>query len=79
MKAIHNLDFSSTRRHGEDPITPKQGAEVPPVSHPIIRIHPATNLKSIFLGDHAEEIEGWDYDVGRNFTEEINPATTPEK
>jgi len=49
------------------------------VAHPIIRIHPETNLKSIFLGKHAEEIEGWDYGVGRNFTEEINPAITPEK
>ena len=60
-------------------MTPKQRAGVPPVAHPIIRIHPETNLKSIFLGDHAEEIEGCYYYVGRNFTEEINPAITPEK
>ena len=60
-------------------MTPKQRAEVPPVAHPIIRIHPETNLKSVFLGDHAEAIEGWDYDVGRNFIEEVSAEITPEK
>ena len=79
LKAIHNLDFSRTRRHGEDPMTTEQRAEVPPVAHPIIRLHPETNLKSIFLGDHAETIEGWNYDVGRNFIEEISAEITPKE
>ena len=79
LKAIHNLDFSRTRRHGEDPMTPEQRAEVPPIAHPIIRIHPETKLKTIFLGDHAETIEGWDYCAGRNFIEELSSLITPQE
>lgn len=76
-RAIHNFTFSRKRRHGEDPLTAKQSAEVPPVAHPIVRTHPETGRKAIFLGDHAESIEGMPYDEGRALIEEINVLTTP--
>jgi taurine dioxygenase len=76
-RAIHNLDFSRTRRHGEDLLTAKQKTEVPPVAHPIVRTHPDTGRKAIFLGDHAESIEGMDYDAGRALIEELNAMITP--
>src|SRR4029079_18504838 len=75
--AIQNFPFSRKRRHGEDPLTAKQSAEVPPVPHPIVRTHPETGRKAIFLGDHAESIEGLPYDEGRALIEEINVLTTP--
>jgi alpha-ketoglutarate-dependent taurine dioxygenase len=76
-RAVHNLDFSRTRRHGEDLLTAKQRSEVPPVAHPIVRTHPETARKAIFLGDHAEYIEGMDYAEGRALIEEINGMITP--
>jgi taurine dioxygenase len=76
-RAIHNFTFSRKRRHSEDPLTAKQSAEVPPVAHPIVRTHPETGRKAIFLGDHAESIEGMDYDEGRALIEEINVLSTP--
>lgn len=72
MRAVHNLDFSRTRRHGEDPMTEAQRREVPPVDHPIVRTHPETGRKCIFLGDHAEYIVGMAYDEGRALIEELN-------
>jgi alpha-ketoglutarate-dependent 2,4-dichlorophenoxyacetate dioxygenase len=76
-RAIHNFTFSRKRRHGEEPLTAKQSAEVPPVAHPIVRTHPETGRKAIFLGDHAESIEGMPYEEGRALIEEINVLTTP--
>jgi taurine dioxygenase len=76
-RAIHNFTFSRARRHGEDPLTAEQSAKVPPVAHPIVRTHPETGSKAIFLGDHAESIEGMDYDAGRALIEELNVLTTP--
>jgi taurine dioxygenase len=76
-KAIHNLDFSRTRRHGHDPMTPEQKAKVPPVAHPIVRTHPESGRKAIFLGDHAESVEGMDYAAGRKLIEELNELITP--
>jgi taurine dioxygenase len=76
-RAIHNLDFSRTRRHGEDLLTAEQKAKVPPIAHPIVRTHPETGRKAIFLGDHAESIEGLPYDEGRALIEELNALITP--
>ena len=76
-RAVHNFDFSRTRRHGETPLTAEQKAKVPPIAHPIVRTHPETGRKAIFLGDHAESIEGMDYDEGRALIEELNVTITP--
>ena len=72
LRAVHNLDFSRTRRHGEDPMTEAQKRATPPVDHPIVRTHPETGRKCIFLGDHAEYIVGKPYDEGRALIEELN-------
>ncbi len=72
LKVIHNLAFSRLRRHGEDPMTEAQKIAAPPVIHPMIRRHPLTGRKSIFLGDHAEAIDGMDYDTGRRLIDDLN-------
>ena len=72
LRAVHNLDFSRTRRHGEDPMTEEQRLAKPPVDHPIVRTHPETGRKCMYLGDHAEYIVGMPYDEGRALIEELN-------
>ena len=72
MRAVHNLDFSRTRRHGEDPMTAEQRAAKPPVDHPIVRTHPETGRKCIYLGDHAEYVVGMPYTEGRALIEDLN-------
>ena len=72
MRAVHNLDFSRTRRHGDDPMTAAQRALTPPVDHPVVRTHPETGRKCIYLGDHAESIVGMPYDEGRALIEALN-------
>lgn len=72
LRAVHNLDFSRTRRHAEDRMTEAQRNAVPPVDHPIVRTHPDTGRKCLFLGDHAETILGMNYEEGRELIEELN-------
>lgn len=72
LRAIHNLDFSRSRRHGEEPMTQEQRRQVPPVAHPVVRTHPETDRDCLFLGDHAETIEGMDYTAGRALVDELN-------
>ena len=72
LRAVHNLDFSRTRWHGEDPMTEDQRKAVPPVDQPIVRTHPETGRKCLFLGDHAEYVVGMPYDEGRALIEELN-------
>ena len=72
LRAVHNLDFSRNRRHGEDPLTDEQRRARPPVDHPVVRTHPETGRKCLYLGDHAEYIVGLPYDEGRSLIEELN-------
>ncbi|MEO8484826.1 MAG: TauD/TfdA family dioxygenase [Betaproteobacteria bacterium] len=72
MRAVHNLDFSRTRRHGDDPLTDAQRRARPPVDHPVVRTHAETGRRCVFLGDHAESIVGMRYDEGRALIEELN-------
>ena len=73
-RAVHNLNFSRNRRHGEEPMTEQQRQETPPVDHPIVRTHPETGRKCLFLGDHAEYILGMPYEEGRALIDELNEA-----
>jgi taurine dioxygenase len=80
LRAIHSLDFSRTRRHGEDPMSEAQKKARPPVAHPIVRIHPETGRKCLFLGDHAWCVEGMPVADGRALIEELNAAiVSPER
>jgi len=72
LRAVHNLDFSRTRRHGEDPLTEAQRLAKPPVDHPVVRTHPETARKCLYLGDHAEFIVGMPYEEGRALIETLN-------
>jgi len=72
LRAVHNLDFSRNRRHGEEPMTEEQKRARPPVDHPIVRTHPETGRKCLYLGDHAEYIVGLPYEEGRALIEELN-------
>ena len=72
LRAVHNLDFSRTRRHGVDLMTQAQRHDSPPVEHPIVRTHPETGRKCLYLGDHAESIVGMPYEDGRALIDELN-------
>ena len=72
LRAVHNLDFSRTRRHGVDLMTEAQRHDSPPVEHPIVRTHPETGRKCLYLGDHAESIVGMPYEDGRALIDELN-------
>ena len=53
-------------------MTEEQKRDKPPVDQPIVRTHPETGRKCIYLGDHAEYIVGMPYDEGRALIEELN-------
>lgn len=78
MRAIHNLDFSRNRRHPEDPMSAAQRAAAPPVEHPVIRTHPETGRKCVYLGDHAEAIVGLSFEESRRLIDALNDKATQE-
>jgi hypothetical protein len=76
-RAIHNLDFSRTRRHGEDPMTAEQKAKVPPIAHPIVRTHPKPAARRSSSAITRRRSRAWTMTRAAPLIEELNVLITP--
>jgi taurine dioxygenase len=70
LRAVHDLDYSRTRA-GEAPMTEAQRREAPPVDHPLVRTHPETGRKSLYISHHVSHIGRLPKDEGRTLFDEL--------
>jgi taurine dioxygenase len=78
LRAIHDLD-ASRQRAGAPPMTEKQRQEAPPVEHPLVRTHPETGRKCLYISHHAMRIAGMPEAEGVALLEELMVhATQPQ-
>lgn len=79
--AVHDRNFRYAELYpNRKPLTADQIAKVPPVEHPVIRLHPATRKPCLFVSkDVTVRIVGWDHEESRALIDEIEArATRPE-
>jgi len=69
--AVHNYLYSQGKVGGLSVMTEEEQAALPPVEHPIIRTHPATGRKSLYIGRHASHILGEDVAQSRALLEKL--------
>jgi alpha-ketoglutarate-dependent 2,4-dichlorophenoxyacetate dioxygenase len=63
--AVHSYRYSQGLVGGVDVLSEEEWKALPPVKHPIIRTHPATGRKNLYLGRHASHISGRDVEESR--------------
>ena len=78
LVCLHSLIYSR-QAIGFTDLAPEELAAFQPVRQRLIRSHPVTGRKSLFLAAHAGAIEGWTVPEARMFLRDLTEhATQPE-
>ncbi len=74
---IHDYAYSRSLI-SPDLMTEAERSELPPVRHPLVRRHPDTGEKGIYIGSHLARIEGMTDDESRVLIDGLLAWSTPE-
>lgn len=76
--AEHSI-FTSRAKLGFTEFSDEERRTLPPVHRPLVRVHPGSGRKALYLASHASHIVGWPVPDGRMLIRElIEHATQPQ-
>jgi taurine dioxygenase len=75
LRAIHSWE-QSRFNSGSRLASEEEKQKAPPVSHPLVRTHPDTGRKALYLGNHTSHIEGMEVEAGRALLRELLEHST---
>ena len=77
LRVVHSWELS--RQKVGERATPEEIRDAPPMSHPLVRVHPDTGRKCLFMGEHASHIEGGSIEAGRARLAALEAHATQER
>jgi taurine dioxygenase len=80
LRAVHSFSRYQSRRFADRPLTAEQRAQTPDVSHPVVRTHPVTGRKSLYLGDDViARVEGMEEREGKGLMDDLLRHATQDR
>ena len=70
LKVVHSWE-ANRRNTKNKPATEEEKRERPPVTHPLIRTHPETGKKVLYVGIHTSHIVGKSMEESRELLDEL--------
>lgn len=78
LRTVQSLEFMR-RYTGSAPPTEEDIAAAPPIAHPLVRTHPETGRKSLYIGMYSAHIDGMPEEEGRTLLEELLAHATQDR
>jgi len=76
--AVHSI-FHSRGQLGHTEYTAAERAALPDVKHPLVRMHPGSGRKTLYMGAHASHIVGWPTPDGRLLLRDLTDHATERR
>jgi alpha-ketoglutarate-dependent taurine dioxygenase len=70
LRVVHSWEASRLNT-GNRPATEEEKRDRPPVTHPLVRTHPDSGDKVLYIGTHTSHIEGMEREAGRALLAEL--------
>lgn len=75
---LHSFEYSQGQL-GTEALTGDELEALPPVEHPVLRVHPATGRKALYIGRHASHIVGRPIEESRALLGEMLEFATQDR
>lgn len=77
LRVIHSWELSQEKSGLR--ATGDEIRDAPPMSHPLVRVHPDSGRRCLFIGQHASHIDGWPMADGRALLAKLEAHATQER
>jgi alpha-ketoglutarate-dependent taurine dioxygenase len=77
LRVIHSWELSQQKSGLR--ATEEEIRDAPPMSHPLVRRHPDSGRKCLFMGLHASHIDGWPMQDGRALLARLEAHATQDR
>ncbi len=78
LSAVHTI-FHSRGQLGHADYTEAERQALPDVRHPMVRVHPGSKRRTLYLGSHASHIAGWPMPEGRLLIRDLMEHATERR
>ena len=76
LDVVHDYVFSRSK---VAEVKASHATSLPPVPHRLVRTNPANGAKNYYVGSHAKQVDGWEFDESRALLDDLLDRATRDE